>query len=82
MTTTTLSYNLSDPDDRREHRQALDAPQYVRAIRELDDWLRECVRHREGKDDDGGAVDADVCRQRLWAIVGDLGVRLWDDEQP
>jgi hypothetical protein len=82
MTTATLRYNLADPDDRTAHRQALDAPQYVRAIREYDEWLRACVKYREGHDEDGGAVDADVCRQRLWAIVGGLGVRLWDDEQP
>jgi hypothetical protein len=48
---TTLTFNLSDENDRFEYDTALDAPQLSRAVTSLKDELRRMLKYQEHGED-------------------------------
>jgi len=51
MATATLTYDLADPDDEREHRYALSGKDAIIALERIDRWAREHTAHGEISDE-------------------------------
>ena len=40
-----ITFNLADPDDRNEHRVALEGHKYLTILQNMDEWLRQKIKH-------------------------------------
>lgn len=57
MATATLTYDLSDPDDEREHRYALAGKDALIALWGIDRWAREHTHYGEISDETRGLLE-------------------------
>ena len=57
VATATLTYDLADPDDEREHRYALGGKDAIIALERIDMWAREHVRYGEISDETRGLLE-------------------------
>ena len=70
--TATLGFNLDTPDGERRLRECLNAPTYLAALCDLDNWLRDKIKHYD-------IVELQPARDKLWEILGGHGIDIWEE---
>ena len=68
----TISFDLSDPDDREEHAMYLQAPMYSLALSDLDTLFRSWDKH--GYLDGSKKFTPESVRENFYKILNDRGV--------
>lgn len=63
----TLEFDL--PEEREEHKLALDGGKWMSAIHELDEWMRTTEKHTDIHTMEIGAL-----RKKLYEILEDMGL--------
>jgi len=69
-----LQFDMSDPQDTRLHKEAINGSVYKEALRTIDDKLRDMVKY-----EDKVIVKVDDVRSMFRDILYDLDITLWDD---
>ena len=59
-------------DDEREARLAMDGGRWQAVCQDLDNWLRQKIKHSDEM------PDIDAVRGQLYELMGDAGLSLWD----
>jgi len=73
IVSSTLIFNLDDPDGERRLRECLDAPKWKSAVQEFDQWIRGLVKYGEV------TVNEESIRERFHTIFGEHGIDIWED---
>ena len=77
IVSSTLAFNLDDPEGERRLRECLDAPKWKSAVWEFDNWLRNQIKH---SDHAQAWIDAlEQVRVDFNRIFYDHGIDIWEE---
>ena len=72
IVSSTLTFNLDDPEGERRLRECLDAPNVSGCVREFEEWLRRVI-------DYGESASLEDVRDEFFAIFNRRGLSPWED---
>lgn len=75
-----LTYNLADDSDRVDYHQAINARKAFAVIEELQEELRQLVKYNNNDYNDEQLEAVEYVQKKLWELMEDRGVRLYDYE--
>jgi len=73
IVSSTLTFNLDDPEGERRLRECLDAPKWKSAVWEFDQWLRGEIKYGDRE-----LTDCAI-RDSLHRIFSDRNIDIWED---
>ena len=73
IVSSTLTFNLDDPDGERRLRECLDAPKWKSAVQEFDQALRNDIKYH------GAGKDVQRIRDHLHVLFDEQGIDIWEE---
>jgi len=85
IVSSTLTFNLDDPEGERRLRECLDAPKWKSAVQEFDQWMRNRLKYNPDSETDPlyiseeGIVWLEIAREQLNMRLEDYGIDIWEE---